>query len=84
VFAAPEPGVMPRVLEAFAKRGLVPTRVHGDVVEDRPDGLVIDIHVRSLAADAADHIAELLRTFVGIERVLVAVKRPAAMAAGAR
>lgn len=84
VFAAPEPGVMPRVLEAFAKRGLVPMRFHGEVVEDGPDGLVIDIHVGGIAADAAEHLAARLRNFVGVERVLTAEKRPAAAVAGAR
>jgi acetolactate synthase small subunit len=83
VFAAPEPGVMPRVLEFFAKRGLVPSRVHGEVVADGPDGMVIDVHVASLAADVAEHIAACLRELVDVERVLTAVKRRTQAAAGA-
>jgi len=77
VFAAPEACVMPRVLEYFAKRGLVPARFHGDVVDDGADGLVIDVHVDGLAAETADHIAACLREIVYVERVLTAVKRPA-------
>lgn len=77
VFAAPEACVMPRVLEFFAKRGLVPARFHGDVIDDGTAGLVIDVHVDGLPTDTADHIAACLRELVYVERVLTAVKRPA-------
>lgn len=77
VFAAPEPGVIPRVLELFAKRGLVPTRFHGDRIGDGSDGLVIDVHAAGLDADAAEHVAACLRRLVDVERVLVATKRSA-------
>lgn len=86
VFAAPEPGVMPRVLELFAKRGLVPTRFHGDRIGEGADGLVIDVHAAALDATVAEHIAGCLRELVDVERVLVAAKRaaPAVSAVGAR
>jgi hypothetical protein len=74
VFAAPEPGVMPRVLELFAKRGLVPLRFHGDVVEN---GLVVDVHVAGLTPETAEHVAACLRDLVYVDRVLTGVKRPA-------
>jgi len=77
VFAAPEAGVMPRVLEFFAKRGLVPSRFHGDVIDSGSAGLVIDVHVGDLASETANHIAACLRELVHVERVLTAVKRPA-------
>lgn len=85
VFAAPQPGVMPRVLELFAKRGLVPTRFHGDVVGEGSDGLVIDVHVASLDGTVAEHVATSLRGLFDVERVLVATKRTtvALAAAGA-
>lgn len=76
VFAAPEACVMPRVLEFFAKRGLVPTRFHSDVIDGGAEGLVIDVHVDDLAAETAEHIAACLREVVYVERVLTAVKRP--------
>ena len=75
VFAAPEACVMPRVLEFFVKRGLVPARFHGDVVDD---GLVVDVHVAGLEEGVADHIAACLRQLVYVERVLTATKRKAA------
>lgn len=83
VFAAPQPGVMPRVLELFAKRGLVPTRFHGDVVGGGADGLVIEVHLDGLDGAAAEHAAQCLRGLVDVERVLVAVKRAVPMAAAA-
>ncbi|MBM3537376.1 MAG: hypothetical protein FJX55_06030 [Alphaproteobacteria bacterium] len=74
VYAAPEACVMPRVLEFFAKRGLVPSRFHGDVVDE---GLVVDVHVGGVEEGVADHIAVCLRELVYVERVLTATKRPA-------
>ncbi len=69
---------MPRVLELFAKRGLVPTRFHGAV---GGSDLSIDIQVSGIAADTAEHIAACLRNIVHVERVLTAVKSRAAEAA---
>jgi hypothetical protein len=72
VHAAAEPGVMPRVLELFAKRGLVPTswisRVSG------PD-LTIDVQVLDLAAADAAYFARALRQIVAVETVLLSEKR---------
>jgi hypothetical protein len=75
VFAAAEASVMPRVLELFAKRGVVPTRFDGAVVGA---DLSVDVQVRDLADGAAEHIAACLRNIVHVERVLVAVKMRAA------
>ena len=72
VHAAAEPGVMPRVLELFAKRGLVPTswisRVSG------PD-LTIDVQVLGLDAADAGYLARALRQIVAVETVLFSEKR---------
>ena len=69
---------MPRVLEFFAKRGLVPTRFHGDVVGAGDEGLIIDVHIQDLEDEVAAHIAACLRELVDVDRVLTAIKRPAA------
>lgn len=82
VFAAPEACVMPRVLELFAKRGLVPSRFHGDVVDPGAEGLVVDVQVGELAAETAEHIAACLRQVVYVVRVLTAVKGAAAARSG--
>jgi acetolactate synthase small subunit len=69
VHAYAEPGVMPRVLELFAKRGLVPDRWHSAVV--RPgSGLTIDIEIGGLERDAVEYVASCMRQIVGVELVL--------------
>ena len=82
VFAAPEPGVMPRVLELFAKRGLVPARFHADLTGEGSHGLEIDVQVAGLDHGVAEHVAASLRRLLDVERVLVATKQmaPAAVA----
>jgi acetolactate synthase regulatory subunit len=81
VFAAPEPGVIPRVLELFAKRGLVPGRFHADMTGARSGGLEIDVQVTGLDDAAAGHVANCLRGLFDVERVLVATKQAARTAA---
>ena len=71
VYAARDASVMSRVLELFAKRGLVPLRFHGEAAGRE---LAIDLQVRGLAAETAAHIARCLGAMVAVERVLTAVK----------
>ena len=72
VHAAAEPGVMPRVLELFAKRGLVPSswvsRVGGH-------DLTIDLQMAGLDQASAAYIAQCLRQIVSVDAVLVSEKR---------
>jgi acetolactate synthase small subunit len=72
VHAAAEPGVMPRVVELFAKRGLVPTswvsRVSGRE-------LTIDVQMHGLQREQAVYIAQCLRQIVSVDVVLVSQKQ---------
>jgi hypothetical protein len=86
ILAAAEPGVMPRVLELFAKRGLVPNRWISDLVaarDSRASGrggaleLAIDLQIEGLSAELADYVARCLRQVHGVERVLTSEKRRA-------
>ena len=72
--AVPEPGVMSRVLEPFAKRGLVPDRLHA-VCGAGGDDLVIDIQIAGLEPPLVELIAGNLRQIVGVASVLTAEKR---------
>lgn len=72
VHAEAEPGVMPRVLELFAKRGLVPTSWHSRVTGR---DLTIDIQMRGLGGEAAAYIAACLRQIMSVEVVLTSEKR---------
>lgn len=73
------PGMMPRVLELFSKRNLVPTRWHSDVIVVPPrDGggevLQIDIQMEAIDAELAAYIARCLRQIYGVESVLTSTK----------
>ena len=70
VCARAEPGVMPRVLGLFAKRGLVPSRWHSVVSGADPAGLTIEIEMRGLGHEIADYIAACLRQIASVEAVL--------------
>jgi hypothetical protein len=79
VHARAEPGLMPRVLELFAKRGLVPSSWHsatgGPFVDGQQSELTIDIQMRGLAPETADFIAARLRQIPDVELVLTSQKR---------
>jgi hypothetical protein len=60
------PGIMPRILELFAKRGLVPQRWYSAVSDM---GLGIDIQMTGLDRDTADYIARCMRQVHGVETV---------------
>jgi hypothetical protein len=70
VHARAEPGVMPRVLELFAKRGLVPTRWHSAVAQGL--SLAIDVEADGLDNDTADYVARCMRQIPGVNLVLTA------------
>jgi len=71
--ALAEPGVMPRVLELFAKRGLVPQRWNSAVSDA---GLGIDVQMTGLDRDIADYIARCMRQSHGVETVFTVESRP--------
>jgi acetolactate synthase small subunit len=76
VHAVAEPDVMPRVLELFAKRNLIPTSWHSIVASDR-DGheeLQIDIQIQQLETRVAEHIARCLRQIANVQTVLTSEK----------
>ncbi len=75
VHARVEPGVMPRVLELFAKRGLVPSSWHSATSGLDDSELTIDIQMRGMPAETADFIAARLRQIADVELVLTSQKR---------
>ncbi len=75
VHARAEPGVMPRVLELFAKRGLVPSSWHSSTGGLDDDALTIDIQMRGMEVELADYIAACLRQIADVEVVLISQKR---------
>ncbi len=71
--ARAEPGVMPRVVELFAKRGLVPQRWHSTA---SGAVLTIDVLIGDLPGDRADYIARCMRQITGVETVLTSEAGP--------
>lgn len=83
VQAEAEPSVMPRVLEQFAKRNIVPLQWHSSIGRGSMGReLYIDIQVDGMEADLAARIAENLRQIVSVQLVLTAEKRPELRRAG--
>jgi acetolactate synthase small subunit len=70
VHAQAEPGVMPRVLELFAKRGLVPSNWRSAVSGAEQAGLTIEIEMRGLGREITAYIAACLRQIAAVETVL--------------
>lgn len=75
VHAHAEPGVMPRVLELFAKRGLVPSAWHSATHGTDEAELTIDIQMRDLGRDLTEYLAACLRQIAYVDVVLTAEKR---------
>ena len=75
VHAVADPGVMPRVLELFAKRGLVPSSWTSRVGAEQD--LTIDIQMSGMSTDVADYVTRCLRQIVGVQVVLASQKRMA-------
>lgn len=73
--AQAEPSLMPRVLELFAKRGLIPSRWHSDLGGRRQDELTIDFQVTGLDRAKAELIAQAIRQFVSVASVLTSEKQ---------
>lgn len=74
ILAEAEPGVMPRVLELFAKRNLVPHRWHSDRIGPGGRELAIDLQVAGLTPELSDYIARCLRQLAYVDTVLTSVK----------
>lgn len=78
VHADADPGIMSRVLELFAKRGLTPTSWHSRVGGVRDDELVIDIQMNGMVDREAEFVAQCLRQIPGVQVVLTSRRYRAA------
>ncbi len=67
-----DPGCLPRLLEVFAKRGMIPSKLFS--VATGVDELTVDLQVTGIDDDLGAVIANQLRSQVGIETVLTSVK----------
>ncbi|MGF1607810.1 MAG: hypothetical protein ACFCUQ_00325 [Kiloniellales bacterium] len=74
ILAEADPGVLPRVLALFAKRGQVPRRWVSDRVGPGGRELAVDLQVEGLTAPLADYIARCLRQVPCVTLVLTSEK----------
>ena len=81
VHAPTDPSVMPRVLEVFTRRGVIPTVWHSVLCGSELQEIQIDIQVAGLAVDMSDRLAQCLRQLVSVRCVLTSEKRRATVAA---
>ena len=79
VRAAADPGSLPRILELFAKRGLVPSSVQARLTGAGEPALSVDLQVAGLEPGLVDVVAESLRQIWVVERVLTAEVMPASL-----
>lgn len=78
VHAEAEPSVMARVLEIFAKRGLVPSRWHSVA---GAGSLVIDIQLDGCEPGLGAYMARCMRQIATVETVLTTTRLARAHAA---
>ena len=68
-----DPGLLPRVLQVFAKRSVVPDAVRAERrsggLVDGDDILSLELHVPAMPAAKARHVAACLRETVGVRSV---------------
>jgi len=77
VHAQVDPGVMPRVLELFAKRGLVPSEWRSVVTHKEQPRLTIEIQMSGLGHDITEYIAACLRQIASVEAVVTLLQHRA-------
>ena len=75
VFAIAEPSVMPRVLEVFAKRGLIPATWHSAVCGAHGEELHIDVQLAGFDPPVTERLAQDLRRVISVDCVLTSEKR---------
>jgi len=78
VLARAEPGVLPRILELFAKRGLVLASLQA--WQTGADELTVEIRMNGMEQPLAVYIGECLRAIFTVEQVLVSESRQADVA----
>ena len=74
VRAGAEPSVLPRLLELFAKRGMIPAAFHARRHDHAASPLQIDIEASGLEQALAEYMQRCMRQIVGVELVLLSTK----------
>jgi hypothetical protein len=71
-----DPGLLPRLVEPFAKLGAVPSRVHASCESGDGSQMTVDLRLGGVAPRVAELVEFALRRVVGVSQ-LIAVVEPA-------
>ncbi|MBL6945727.1 MAG: hypothetical protein ISR47_03720 [Rhodospirillales bacterium] len=80
VHAPSDPSVMPRVLEVFTRRGLIPSVWHSTLCGAQAEEIQIDVQVAGIEPRMAELVAQALRQLVCVGCVMTSEKRQSAAA----
>ena len=80
VLTEADPSAVPRVLEIFALRDLIPSQIHvtrsgGDNLRAPEAELTIDVQVSGVGRDASEAIARKLRAIICVHSVLTSERQ---------
>lgn len=70
VSAESDPGLLPRLVEPFAKLGLVPDRVHADREAHADRNLNVDLRIAEVTPRHAHLLEKALRSVIGVRSVI--------------
>lgn len=79
VHAPTDPSLMPRVIDIFARRGLVPLSWHSILCGMDGEETQIDLQIGGVDRSMAGRLAEELRRLVGVAKVLTSEKNTVAV-----
>lgn len=74
VMADADPGLLPRLLEPFAKLGLVPSRVHASREDGDGSVVSVDLRMRDVEPRAAELVENALRRVLGVSQLIAVVE----------
>ncbi len=75
IYASLDPSVLPRVLDVFARLGLVPARLFSTSDGRADRELCIDLQIDGMDAVESERVATRLRNIVDVALVLTSEKR---------
>jgi len=80
ITAEAEPGVLPRIVELFAKRGLTPSHLRADWSGAAGDVLAIEVRMAGMDRELAAYIGRCLRGIATVREVRVSEQRHTSVA----
>ncbi|MBS0241315.1 MAG: hypothetical protein JSS20_04005 [Proteobacteria bacterium] len=74
VQGASDPGLLPRLVEPFAKLGTVPSRVHASREAGDGSDMTVDLRLNGVERRTAELIEVALRRVVGVRQLIAVVE----------